>query len=111
MMKRLQQLKKHGISFGEGATIFNDPEIATFSDPDYSQNEERFMSIWLSKIRRILTVIHTYRKDRIRLVSARKATKAEKKNMKTTKKKKGDDMRAEYDFSKSRTRKILPSAG
>ena len=73
-------LKKHSVSFEEGATIFNDPKIATISDPDHSVDEERFISIGISVIRRLLTVIHTYRIERIRLISARKATKAEKKN-------------------------------
>lgn len=78
--KAESNLKKHGVSFDEGATIFNDPGVATISDPDHSEDEERYISIGKSVIRRILTVIHTYRKERIRLISARKATKAEKKN-------------------------------
>ena len=78
--KAKSNLKKHGVSFEEGATIFNDPTIATILDPDHSKDEERFISIGMSVIRRLLTAIHTYRKDRLRLISARKATKAEKKN-------------------------------
>ena len=78
--KATSNLKKHGVSFEEGTTIFNDPKIATIFDPDHSEDEERFVSIGISVIRRILTVIHTYRKERTRLISARKATKAEKKN-------------------------------
>jgi len=78
--KAESNLKKHGVSFEEGATIFNDPKIATIPDPDHSENEERFISIGISVIRRLLTVVHTYRTERIRLISARKATKAEKKN-------------------------------
>ncbi|MBM3181342.1 MAG: BrnT family toxin [Chloroflexi bacterium] len=78
--KAKSNLKKHGVSFEEGATIFNDPMIATILDPDHSEDEERFISIGMSVIRRLLSVIHTYRKDRLRLISARKATKAEKKN-------------------------------
>lgn len=78
--KAQSNLKKHGVSFDEGATIFNDPGIATISDPDHSDDEERFISIGMSVIRRLLAVIHTFRKERIRLISARKATKAERKN-------------------------------
>ena len=78
--KARSNLKKHGVSFDEAATIFNDPQIATISDPDHSKDEERYVSIGKSVIRRLLSVIHTYRKERIRLISARKATKAEKKN-------------------------------
>ena len=71
--------KKHGVSFDEAATIFNDIKIATISDPDHSEAEERYVSIGKSIIMRLLSVIHTYREERIRLISARKATKAEKK--------------------------------
>jgi len=78
--KAESNLKKHGVSFDEAATIFNDPGITTISDLDHSEDEERYVSIGKSVIRRLLSVIHTYRKERIRLVSARKATKAEKKN-------------------------------
>ena len=78
--KAQSNLKKHGVSFEEGATVFNDPRIATISDPDHSEDEERYVSIGMSVIMRLLSVIHTFRKERIRLISARKATKAEKKN-------------------------------
>jgi uncharacterized DUF497 family protein len=77
--KAESNLKKHRVSFDEAATIFNDPNIATISDPDHSDSEDRFVSIGKSMIARLLTVIHTFRKTRIRLISARKATKAEKK--------------------------------
>jgi len=78
--KAQNNLKKHGVSFDEAATIFNDPKIATISDPDHSEDEERYVSIGKSVIMRLLSVIHTYRKEKIRLISARKAIKAEKKN-------------------------------
>lgn len=77
--KAESNLKKHRVSFDEAATIFNDPNIATIPDPDHSEDEERFVSIGRSVITRLLTVIHTFRLTRIRLISARKATKAEKK--------------------------------
>jgi uncharacterized protein len=78
--KARSNLKKHGVSFDEAATIFNDPRIATISDPDHSEDEERYVSIGMSVIMRLLSVIHTFRKERIRLISARKATNAERKN-------------------------------
>ena len=77
--KAESNLKKHRVSFEEAATIFNDPKVATISDPDHSETEERYVSIAMSMIVRLLTVVHAYRKERIRLISARKATKAEKK--------------------------------
>ena len=46
--KARNNLKKHGVSFEKGATIFNDPRIATISDPDHSDDEERYISIGLS---------------------------------------------------------------
>lgn len=78
--KGRSNFRKHGVSFDEAATIFNDPKIATISDPDHSENEERYISIGMSVLLRLLTVIHAFRQNRIRLISARKATKAEKKN-------------------------------
>ncbi len=77
--KAQSNLKKHRVSFDEASTIFNDPNIATISDPDHSKDEERFVSIGRSVITRLLTVIHTFRLTRIRIISARKATKSEKK--------------------------------
>ena len=77
--KASKNIKKHGVSFEEAATIFNDPRIATISDPDHSETEERFVSLGTSFIQRLLSVIHTERSERIRLISARKATKAERK--------------------------------
>ena len=78
--KAQSNLKKHGVSFDEATTIFNDPRIATISNPDHSEDEERYISIGMSVIMRLLSIIHTFREERIRLISARKATRAEKKN-------------------------------
>ena len=72
-------LKKHGVSFEEGATIFNDPEIAAIFDPDHSDNEERYISIGTSVQGHLLVIVHTEREERIRLISCRKATNAERK--------------------------------
>jgi uncharacterized DUF497 family protein len=77
--KAISNLKKHSISFEEGATIFNDPLIATISDPDHSEDEERSISMGISMQGRLLVVIHTERNERIRLISCRKATTAERK--------------------------------
>ena len=57
--KAKSNFNKHGVSFEEGATIFNDPKIATISDPDHSEDEERYISIGVSVIRRLLTIIHS----------------------------------------------------
>ena len=77
--KAKKNLKKHGVSFEEAATIFNDPRIATIFDPDHSEEEERFVSLGISFIQRLLSVVHTERNKRTHLISARKATKIERK--------------------------------
>ena len=77
--KAKSNLKKHSVGFDEGATIFNDPLIATISDPDHSADEERYISIGVSVQGRLLVVVHTEREGRIRLISCRKATTDERK--------------------------------
>jgi uncharacterized protein len=81
--KAVSNLKKHDVSFEEGATIFNDPRIATILDPAHSKDEERFVSIGISVQRHLLVVVHTERNDRIRLISCRKATSGERKRYET----------------------------
>lgn len=70
---------KHGMSFEEAATVFGDPLAITFDDPDHSDEEDRFITIGLSALDRILVVCHTDRSDRIRIISARRATPRERK--------------------------------
>ena len=77
--KAVSNFQKHGISFEEGATIFNDPEIATIFDPDHSEDEERYVSIGISIQGNLLVIVHTERKEQIRLISCRKATNTERK--------------------------------
>jgi len=72
-------LEKHGVGFDEGATIFNDPLIATMPDPDHSGSEERYVSIGISMRGDLLVVVHTERGERIRLISCRKANSVERK--------------------------------
>lgn len=66
--------KNHGVSFDETATIFGDPLSFTIADPDHSQQEDRFVTIGLSKLYNTLVVVHTYRGDMVRIISARRAT-------------------------------------
>lgn len=77
--KAKQNLKKHKVSFEEARTIFNDPLLLTFPDPDHSENEERYLNIGKSSGDRILIVIHTEREASIRLISCRKATSNERR--------------------------------
>ena len=70
--------QKHGITFDEASTVFEDPLSLTIHDPLHSENEERFTLIGISHKNRILIVVHTERGDNIRIISARKATKNER---------------------------------
>lgn len=83
--KAKRNLKEHGVSFDEAATIFQDPLSITIADPDHSgSTEKRFVDIGLSHERALLVVSYTERKDRIRIISARVATRTERKNYEET---------------------------
>ena len=72
-------LKKHGVSFNEASTVFNDLLSVTFPDPDHSYGKERYVIIRLSHTHRLLIVSHTDRTDRVRLISAREASQHERR--------------------------------
>ena len=71
--------KKHGVTFEEAQTVFGDYDALRIFDPDHSEDEDRFILLGLSTVLRILVVCHCYREDdeKIRIISARKATKKE----------------------------------
>ncbi len=71
-------LKKHGIDFKEGKTVFNDPFAITINDPGHSDSEERYIDIGVSSKGRILIVWYTERNDNIRIIGCRKATRFER---------------------------------
>lgn len=77
--KAASNLSKHGVSFEEAKTVFNDPLYADFYDPDYSSMEHRFILLGNSAQGRLLFVSYTEHNDTIRLISARKATSSERK--------------------------------
>ncbi|MGL4881211.1 MAG: BrnT family toxin [Waterburya sp.] len=72
-------LEKHGVSFQEATTVFNDPLSLTFPDPDHSIGESRYVIIGISRFEQLLVVAHTDRGKKIRVISARKATRQERK--------------------------------
>ena len=74
-----QNLRKHKVSFGEAATVFNDAVGVTVPDPDHSEDENRYIIIGMSNISRILIVAFAERGDRIRFISARELTRKERK--------------------------------
>lgn len=71
---------KHGISFEEAQSVFEDAYAILFDDPDHSEEEERFLIIGMSSAKGICIVSHCYRgaDERIRIISARAATQKEK---------------------------------
>ena len=79
--KAKRNIKRHKVSFEEAATIFYDEKAIEFFDPDHSKNEDRFLMLGLSWRLRILVVCYCLRKkgQEIRIISARKATRKEKK--------------------------------
>ncbi len=76
--------RKHGVTFEEAATIFNDSLSSTIPDPLHSETEERFIIIGQSIQRRLLIVVHTDREDVIRIISARVANAHERKTYEET---------------------------
>lgn len=74
------KLRKHGVAFEEAETVFSDDLALLIDDPDHSGEEGRFVLLGWSAVARILAVVHAYRmaQDTIRIISARKATKAER---------------------------------
>lgn len=67
---------KHGVSFADAMTILEDELALTILDP-YSENEERWITLWRDLVGRILVVIYTWRGEHVRLISARLATARE----------------------------------
>ena len=77
--KAESNLKKHGVSFDEAKTVFADPLFIIFADPDHSFEENRFIMMGESDQNRLLVVSYTERPPAIRLISAREATRPERK--------------------------------
>lgn len=70
--------EKHGVSFDEAATAFGDPLSLTISHPDHSDDEDRFVLVGQTYAGRLVVVAHTERGDRIRIISARLASRRER---------------------------------
>jgi len=77
--KAATNLRKHGVSFDEAASVFLDSLSATGDDPDHSLDERRFVTFGISSSGRLLVVAHVHHDDVIRIVTARLATRAERK--------------------------------
>ena len=77
--KAMSNIRKHGVSFEEATTIFGDPNTITIFDTEHSDVEKRFIDIGISMNGRVLVLVYTERGRRIRIISCRKATLAERR--------------------------------
>ena len=72
--------RKHGVPFAEAMTVFADPLSLTGYDPDHSVDEDRYITMGLSATGRLLIVSHADRGNLVRIISAREATRGERKD-------------------------------
>ena len=70
---------RHGVSFDEAASVFNDPLELKVPDPEHSLSEDRFYSIGRSEGGKLLVVVYTERNGKIQIISARRPTKTERR--------------------------------
>ncbi|HEX4954595.1 MAG TPA: BrnT family toxin [Thermoanaerobaculia bacterium] len=71
--------RKHRVTFEEAVSVFLDPLALSGPDPDHSEIELRYLTFGMSALQRMLAVCHAYRPGSIRIISARRATRAERK--------------------------------
>lgn len=77
-IKAATNKRKHGVSFEEAQSVFLDPLAETFDDPDHSAEEDRFITIGTTTAQRVVFVAHADSgDDRVRIISARAATRGE----------------------------------
>ena len=72
--------KKHGVSFLEASTVFDDPLAETVPDPRHSENEFRFLTVGYTSAGRLVVVAHTDREEITRIITARPAKPSERRN-------------------------------
>jgi uncharacterized DUF497 family protein len=77
--KAASNQRKHGVGFQEATTVFDDSLSVTVPDPDHSVAEERFLLLGLSNRRRLLVVAHSEQSESIRIISARRANRRERR--------------------------------
>jgi uncharacterized protein len=82
--KAQANIAKHGVDFPEAATVFADPLSLTVPDPDHSVGEQRYVTIGVSYRQRVVVVAHTDAEARVRIISARRATRAERRHYEET---------------------------
>jgi uncharacterized DUF497 family protein len=77
--KAASNLRDHKVTFEEASSVFGDVLAITFDDPDHSVGESRILTFGLSAQGRLLVVSHTERRGIVRIISARRATRAERR--------------------------------
>ena len=77
--KAASNLRDHKVTFEEASSVFGDSLAITFDDPDHSEGESRLLTFGLSEQGRLLVVSHTERRGVVRIISARRATRAERR--------------------------------
>ncbi|HEX4331078.1 MAG TPA: BrnT family toxin [Usitatibacter sp.] len=77
--KSASNLRDHKVTFEEASSVFGDSLAITFDDPDHSEGESRLLTFGLSEQGRLLVVSHTERRGLVRIISARRATRAERR--------------------------------
>ena len=79
LQKAEANLRTHGVAFDEAATVFLDPLALSGPDPDHSDREDRYITFRMSSLGRLLSVCHTYRPGNIRVITARRVTRGERR--------------------------------
>ena len=77
--KAVSNERTHGVGFRKATTAFDDSLSVTITDPDHSADEERFLLLSVSNRRRLLVIAHTERGEAIRIISARRANRRERR--------------------------------
>lgn len=77
--KERRNVAKHGLTFREAGSVFGDAFSTTFPDPAHSRGEQRYVTIGLSDRGNVLVVAHADREDSVRIISARRATRSERR--------------------------------
>jgi uncharacterized DUF497 family protein len=78
--KARSNIAKHGVTFEEASTVFADSLSLTIPDPEHSRSEERYVTMGRAFTGKLLVVVHTDRGDNIRLISARRANRRERRS-------------------------------
>ena len=78
-VKAAENLADHGVTFDEASNVFADPLSLLMGDPDHSDDEDRYLLLGMSVQQRLLVVAFTDRPPRTRIISARRATRRERR--------------------------------